>query len=365
MDLPVYNCHAHTFTSCDVPDDFLPWKLAPLLRRFGLVRPLARFLRGAIPFLDNDLFDRYAAILDISHQPSQAVTFEILRGLSPEHSRFVVLAMDMEYMGAGRLPRPYRAQLDELSRVRSQYPDQVLPFVAADPRRPGVLELVREYIEQHHFHGIKLYPSLGYYPFDQCLWPVYQYAQDKQIPIISHCSPGGVYYRGPITDDLLVHPRTGRALRRAPHKAFAANFAHPDNYTYVLKDFPGLKICLAHFGGETEWRTYLVNPWDPQRARHPSWFRIILEMLTTYPGVYADIAYTLHDPGLFRLLKVVMLNGDARRKVLYGSDFYLVQLERSERSFGLGVRAALGEADFSQIAHTNAVAFLSSAIWPL
>jgi len=364
MDQAIYNCHTHIFTNEDVPEDFLPWKLVWVLRNFRLVPRLSYVLKRIIPFIDNDLFDRFAATLDISDQRSQREVFETLMGFYPEGARFVVLAMDMEYMGAGDA-RSYRDQLDELALVREHYPDRLLPFVCADPRRHHILDIVKTYIEQRHFHGIKIYPPLGYYPFDDNLYPVYEYAQTNEIPILTHCSPGGLYFKGRITKDMFAHPKTGLLLERKPNKAFAANFSHPDNYVHVLKDFPNLKICLAHFGGEEEWNNYLINPWDSGRTQHSSWFRIILNMIKTYPNLYTDISYTLHDPEFYPLLKVVMLDNAARHKILFGSDFYVVQIDRAERAFSLGVRTALGEADFTLIAHTNPKAFLDSKIWPI
>jgi hypothetical protein len=48
-----------------------------------------------------------------------------------------------------------------------------------------------------------------------------------------------------------------------------------------------------------------------------------------------------------------------REKTLFGSDFYMVQQDVSERAFSLNIRAALGEADFKLIAEDNPKRFLS------
>ncbi len=101
---------------------------------------------------------------------------------------------------------------------------EVHPFVFVDPRRMEedgerffkyridnnqvVLEdcFIRTFIEDHHFAGFKIYPALGYYPFDERLLPLWKYAADNGIPIMTHCIRGVIYYRGKKKADWDRHP---------------------------------------------------------------------------------------------------------------------------------------------------------------
>lgn len=352
-----HNCHTHVFTSQAVPNNFLPLGLLRFLAKHRLTKKLGRFLNKIIPSTDNDIFDRFASFMNIGSRKSSLEIFKFLKGFYPEGTKFVVLSMDMAYMKAGKVLQDFLIQLDELAEIKTNYPEQCYPFICVDPRRPNITNIVKTYIEQKKFQGIKLYPPLGYYPFDQRLYPVYEYAEANKIPIITHCCSAVVFYRGKITPDMLVHPKSGKKLTRKDKKNFADYYTHPKNYEYVLNDFPELKICLAHFGGGREWKSYLSTPWE--KGNEDCWFSIILDLIKKHLNVYADISYVLSDIKLFPLLKVILQDPNTRPKILYGSDFYMVELDRSERSFSINVRANLGEEDYSQVAITNPDRFFS------
>jgi len=352
----ITNCHTHIFTNDIVPVRFLPFGLVQKLGKYRFSRRFGRFLKNIRPRKDNDFFDRVASFINIGAFQSQEEIFELLKGFYPEESRFVVLSMDMEFMGAGAVPNDLRTQLEELADLKKKYPEQIFPFVCVDPRREGIADLVKEHIEEKGFQGIKLYPPLGYYPFDARLDPVFEFTQAKKIPVMAHCSRGGVYFRGMITKDMLTHPITGEKFRKRPNKHFSDHFIDPANYAYVLEKFPELKLCFAHFGGGSEWDKYLETSWEESQEK--SWFSVILDLMKKHPHVYADTSFTLHDPELHPLLKVILKDPKIRQRVLYGSDFYMVELMRYERSFSVNLRGYLGEEDYFQIAETNPAAFL-------
>lgn len=306
---------------------------------------------------DDDLFDRFAVFMNIGNYTSQKEIFELIRGFYPEKSRFIVHSMDMEYMKAGKPAQLFEKQLEELAAVARLYPDTIYPFICADPRRDAIADLVKEYIEEQGFRGIKLYPSLGFYPFDERLEPVFEYAEKNSIPVTAHCSRGGIYYRGSITDDMLVHPKTGKKLEETGNKTFTDNFANPHNYSYVLEKFPELKICLAHFGGDRDWKSFLTTPWDSE-YKEENWYSTVRKLIKTHKKVYADIAYTAFHTDLLPLVKVTVKDPELRERILYGSDYYMVEQDMSDRAFGISVRAFLGEDDFIQIAETNPRKFL-------
>jgi hypothetical protein len=97
----------------------------------------------------------------------------------------------------------------------------------------------------------------------------------------------------------------------------------------------------------------LENPGNPD-----NWFSIIRSMIFEYENFYTDISFTMNDTAYFALLKVLMEDDRVYEKILFGSDYYMVQTKADERRFGLELRAYLGEKLFRQMAHSNPESFL-------
>lgn len=157
---------------------------------------------------------------------------------------------------------------------------------------------------------------------------------------MAHCSPGSV---------------NSKDMSRDQAHALAA----PDNYKNVMKSFPELRICLGHFGGIGEWRRHINEPRNPD---HPTWLTIIRELINSgnYPNLYTDISYTIfnfHEN--VPLLKILLEDEKILEKVLFGSDFYMVESEKySEKRFSIDLRYALDEEKFWKIANENPRAYL-------
>lgn len=347
-----------------VPDKFMPFNLDVLFKIAALRGPLSFIGRRIFPFTDRDLIDRHLNFINTAFGKSQETIFERVRGYYPADTRFIVLPMDMAYMGAGKVNVDLDAQHAELAQLRDKYPAQIIPFIAVDPRRPNILEMTQRLVEENEFKGIKLYPSLGFYPFDERLYPVYEYAQAANIPLLAHCSRGGIYSRHPVTEAMLTHPLTDKPLKKLPPKKFAHYYADPDNYKKLLKDFPDLRICLAHFGGNADWQAYLDNPRDPDKKEgyNENWLSKIADMIRTgeYPNLYTDIAYTVFDEHDYSaVLKVFMEDNNIARRVLFGSDYYMIEREKpEERRAPMRLRAYLGAEKFRLMAEENPKFFL-------
>ena len=352
-----YNCHIHIFEECDVPRKFLPLGLVRLLSTKVGFRVIAKMLNNLNPLSDKDFFDRYVRFVEIGKLGSQKKIFEECRRYYPSDVKFIVLPMDMAFMKAGNVPREYAQQLEKLKEVKDQY-DQILPFVHLDPRREGFYDLFIKSIEEYGFKGVKLYPPLGYFPYDPRLIPVYEYCSAHKLPILTHCSPyNSVRYRGRKKEikELLKGSKIPIDFKKNKKKELTSNFTNPKNWEFVLNDFPQLKICLGHFGSEYYWKEYIENPGNPD-----NWFVIIRKMIEQYDNLYSDISFTLHNQEFFPLLKVLLTNPSLRKKILFGSDYYMVATKSDERRFGVELRAFIGEDNFKAIALDNPQAYLSS-----
>jgi len=359
--MKIYNVHIHTFTNKAVPDGFLPLKMAHFVKTPWITKKLGMLLHYIIPFTENDPFDRYAKFLIAGDKKNQMHVFENILKFYPEGTAFGILSMDMKYMGAGKVPQSYEDQLQKLARVKEKYPDQAFPFIFVDPRRKNILDLVKRYIEDHNFEGIKMYPPVGYFPTDKRLYPVYEYAEKHQLPITVHCSRGGIHYHGEITDEMLKDCRLKIPKDYASYdmRKKCNIFAHPSNYRHVLDDFPNLHLNLGHFGGQKDWEDKIYNPKrEPKDIYDMNWVEEVTQIIMKYKNAYTDISYTLHNEKFFPLLKIYLENPKIAEKVLFGSDYYMVYFNKREKRYGLDVRGALGDEHFFQIANKNAKKFL-------
>lgn len=356
-NVTITNCHVHTFTHKHVPDRFVHFRLLTWLLRqkwfrvpvLGLVRRSARGRRTRLA--------RYARVVEVSHGESQEAIFLSARSYYPSKTRFVVLPMDMERMQAGSVEESIAKQHEQLLALTThqEYRQVLIPFAAADPRRPDVVESTKRLLEKG-FRGIKLYPPLGYHPNHPRLSELYAYAAANGFPVMTHCSrPGSVQFRGEPDDEMRTDPLTGELLDLSCAELLEL-FTDPDSYVPILQANPKLKLCLAHFGGAGEWRRYLEDPWGfGAGSGKKSWLAKILELLPSYPNLFTDISYTVFaEDDYVYMLKVVLSQGAVAERVLFGSDFYVVEeAKNEERRISMRIRAELGEGLFRQIAEDN------------
>ena len=354
------NCHTHIFTINHVPKNFLPWHLK-LIAKLFLSKRLIKLFRLVKLNRTADLLKRFLNFKKIGNQYSQEEIFKHLRGFYPEDTGFVTLSMDMEFMGAGKVVDSFDKQIMDLSQLKKKYQDKIYPFIFAHPERPNIYNLVKEYIENHHFAGIKIYPAIGYFPSDKRLHDVYAYAEKYQIPIITHCARGGVYYKGKLTKDRRTDPLSGETHKKLKKGKFTDIYSDPDRYEIILSKYPKLKLCFAHYGGSDEWDKFLNESWHENVP--DTWFQKINTLIDTYENVYTDIRYTLVRSDLFPILKSYLNSKpELHERVLFGTDYYMTEQEGSERYFGMNLRGSLGEELWKQIAEKNPDEFLTNNI---
>lgn len=268
-----------------------------------------------------DLLERYLMMARFTSYKHQQDVFTKLKRQYPVGTQFILLPMDMKYMDAGRIKEKwsYHKQMKELIPLSKR--EDVHPFIFIDPRRirdegkaffdytfvDGKIKLnpcfIKTYIETHKFVGFKIYPALGYFPFDADLLPLWKYAAENQIPIMTHGIKGVIYYRGNVTKLPSFHPVFKEGVGNQKYEQlyfdqlkndrYQINLTHPLNYLCLLEepllrillqqdeykkhhsifgykgadvkleaDLSELKICFAHFGGAEEWTNYLERDRD-------------------------------------------------------------------------------------------------------
>lgn len=369
-----------------------------------------------------EIVERFLTLGRYSLYHDQSTIFNLLARSYDSQSCFVVLSMDMDYMEAGAPTVSYLDQLEELRRIKKTKEDKFLPFIFLDPRRIEATKTAlgngnfgiyaKHLLQTQQFDGIKLYPALGYYPFDRSLIDMYEFAQERQIPIITHCIEGTVFYRGSKKGEWNHHPilkynkKDGQfepiPLPQKSGFQYTTNFTHPLNYhclmnRSLLKDYLGttyentpdlsqLKICLAHFGGEEEWKKYLKDGWNSYNKNishdskavylkrkntlnhgnprtiwwNASWLAVIYDLMVAYENVYADVSFILHDKDLFPLLRFLLEDDKVKNRILFGSDYYVVSQKNTEKDLHLNLRGYLGTELFELISNENPRRFLST-----
>ncbi len=361
LDYVIHNCHVHLFNIDYIPRYYLS-KMMPV------TVAKKQWIAHTCYHLFKNRLHRYSAFFYSALKNSQREILEELRHYYPRRTKFVPLSIDFDYMCAGTCAKPFLKQTEELAELKKEFPEVIYPFIGVDPRRPNVLELVKTYIEEHQFSGIKMYPSLGFFPDDERLMPIYAYAEKYEIPITFHCLPKNINYcRHKFPAEMLAKAEECPGFKKSETKS-NYNFAQYLNHPYwmaqkVLPLFPNLKVNFGHFGGNEEWDRYLDYPYDPD-TNDPSWYTVIRGLMENknYPNVYADISFTVFDQRLYPVLKNLVKSTGTRDYVLFGSDFYMLQKDYRERRFGLDVRGYLDDEDYWRIAEINPKRFLANKI---
>jgi len=119
-----------------------------------------------------------------------------------------------------------------VSEIVRQHPDRFFWFCGVDPRREEATSIVEKCLTEWGARGIKLYPTTGFLPADREVYPLYEMASARKIPVYFHMGPENPPYRN-------------------------EGNAHPSVLLRVLVDFPDLKVIVAHLGFEY-WRDLLA-----------------------------------------------------------------------------------------------------------
>jgi uncharacterized protein len=346
-DKIIYNCHNHLFTDENIPNNFYPLWLVPAARIKLLRWGLSWLMKGIIPFTKNDKVHRYTNFIKAAYRKTQENNLKHLIKYYPKDTKFIVLPMDMSQMCAGKVKEDIDIQHNELANLcnNKKYSDLLIPFAHIEPRRDGTLERLKNLVENYNFKGVKIYPTLGYSPAHSVLMnDIFPYMIEKNIPLMAHCSRGFV---------------NGRCNDMTKEEAY--KFADPDQYRKVMDKYPDLRICLAHFGGVGEWERHLNGE---NVESDPTWVEKIVDLLRSdYKNIFTDISYTIFNfQENLPYLKVLLQDKQISSKVLFGSDFYMVENEKySEKRLSIDLRASLGEELFWEIANENPKIYLGES----
>ncbi len=282
----------------------------------------------------------------------------------------------------------------------TKLPFKLIPLYHYDPRRwnnkpPLYQNLIATASKQGAYVGIKVYPSLGYNPSDfnriksvsgeSELQRFYKYCNDNKLPIISHCSPDGMptherklYLQMDNPDHFIKkegwfskkhqlqnQPEHLRSLfqryqaddDRYDHSweefYFSESYVAPKNWEPVVRTYPDLKLCLAHFGGDskgyTAWSEDEADAANKKRD-NTNWDIQIINMIKKYDNCYVDISFFFVKK-YFDMFKTLMKQDEddkIKKKILFGTDWYLIEMDKySYEKYCKETKTILDEIDKS------------------
>lgn len=121
---------------------------------------------------------------------------------------------------------------EELAALCKARPGRFFAFATADPKDQLAVATLRRRVREEGFLGLKLYPTtMGFFPSDRSLYPLYEEARSLGIPVLFH---------------LGITLQYEADLR----------YANPIELHPVAKDFPDIPFIVAHFGAGY-WREVL------------------------------------------------------------------------------------------------------------
>ncbi len=350
------DAHGHIFNFKYVPDAYFQkfW-----VRRND-VGQVAIFLHNLLPWTDRDRLSSYAYFLKTGNRRSMKVIFDTMVRYYPPGTIFTPLMMDFQFGFKGNSDQDdtFLSQMREMIELKKDNRDILFPFLAVDPRRKGIFDLVKQSVgDQKDFYGVKIYPALGYLPSDPVLMEIFGHCEEKGIPVTTHCSRGGIntdfhsirvkgtMFNG---DEYEYIDRNERFLVRSKWKRY---FNDPRNWVPVLEKYKKLRLNLAHFGGEDEWRLYLSG-------RKGTWVDKIINLTMRYENVYTDISYTFSYRDFYPTMKK-MIAGPVGDKMLFGSDYYMVEMEGHFYSSINTIFVELTDEERKKISEINPGRFLN------
>ena len=220
---------------------------------------------------------------------------------------------------APELSQGFSEHMAELEELKRQQGSSVFPFLAVDPRRPGILELVRQKVGPGKpFSGVKLYPSLGYLPTHPGLFPIYEYCMKNDAPITVHASRGVIKtWCKTITTPLQNGKPATVTFNDTDFTPFDC-FGAPDNWKPVLKRYKGrLRVNFAHFGGPEELAKY-----GDAETRETSWTKRIIDLMKEFPkNVYTDMSCITSPAILESIAEILDTNEIVRKRMIFGTDY--------------------------------------------
>jgi predicted TIM-barrel fold metal-dependent hydrolase len=204
-------------------------------------------------------------------------------------AKMVMLAIDLE-VGLGRAEKSLVDQHQDYSGLSERHPTRFVAYCGVDPQRGQyAYDFFEMSLREQRVRGLKLHATTGFVASDPCAYPLYEIAQQWEVPVFIHC---GTEFP-PL--------RSGQGI----NSAFTVDAP--------ASDFPKVKFVLVHAG--TGSMLPLQSPWIDGMVYMASYHR----------NVYMDLAskqrtYTESPLEFYQSLRKLMDSVPVTR-ILFGSDY--------------------------------------------
>ena len=288
MGMVVIDVHTHISKKGCIPDEITKVIVEDAARRIGIAPE--KITRNS---------EKYPTIYEASPE-------NLIKGMDEAGiDKSILLAND--FVLAPGLSKP-KISIEEYNKwvadAADQYPDRLIAFMGVDPRRKNAVGLLEKGIQEWGMKGLKLYPPCGFYPNEKVVTPLWEKANELEIPVMVHSGP------------------TFHQLKM--------KYSQPIYLEDVLVRYPNLNIIIAHCGGGI-------------------WAEEVVGLRQLRDNVYADISgwqgmiYTDKEYAMQRLVHVY---NNLRSKCLFGSDWPAFNFQVSHKEWvdtinGLNVETKL------------------------
>jgi len=199
--------------------------------------------------------------------------------------------------------KEYTLKNDEVARIADESRGKLVPFAGVDPNsgREAVTELKRA-VRKLNMKGLKVHGSANsvYLNDRRLMFPIYDFCQDAQIPILFHTGTTG------LGDCEIKYSKT-------------------ELLDEVCNAYPDLKVVMAHFG----W------PWP----------EVAMAIALRHPNVFIDVSGW--KPRYIPQTVLPYLNGILQDRFLFGTDYPMLRqkewLEDYRANLAPKLRPGVGE----------------------
>ncbi len=165
---------------------------------------------------------------------------------------------------------------DDIAAYVQQHPEKLIGFMSIDPNQPDALDELERGVSELGLRGIKMSPVYQHYhPSDPKAARVHARAEELGLTILTHSA-----YQG---------------MANTPME-----WASPLLYDPVAREFPDLKIILAHIG--------------------LPWFADAMVVTRKHSNVFTDVSGLHSKPWWLYQALALFLEAGSLEKVLFGSD---------------------------------------------